>query len=76
MTQDNRQQVLAFYWQISEGLTPLCHEYGPAVLVAALVEWVGGSLFLALESGVITEALAREIVERARLYALRDLVEH
>jgi hypothetical protein len=40
------------------------------------MEYAGGSLRLALESGVIAEAHAREVIECVRLYAFYELVEH
>ncbi len=73
MAQDYGQQVLACYWQISDGITPLYQKYGPAVLIATLVEFVGGSLHLALESGVITEVEARQVIERVKVYAFREI---
>lgn len=52
-------------------LPPLASRYSPLVLMSALTEQLGGSLFTTQETGVCTPARAREIIERMKELAFK-----
>jgi len=64
--QEQIQQIRRCTAEITDKLPELSNRHTPLVLVAALTEHVGGSLFLTWESRVCTPETARAIIQRVR----------
>ena len=61
-----RHQIRRCTAEISARLPELSNRHTPLVLVAALTEHVGGSLFLTRDSQLCTPETARAIIDRVR----------
>ena len=64
--QDQIQQIRRCTAEITARLPGLSDRHTPLVLVAALTEHVGGSLFITRDSRVCTPETARAIIQRVR----------
>ena len=67
--QDQIQQIRRCTAEITARLPELSDRHTPLVLVAALTEHVGGSLFITRHSRICTTQAARAIIERVRQIA-------
>ena len=64
--QEQIQQIRRCTAEITDKLPELSNRHTPLVLVAALTEHVGSSLFLTWDSRVCTPETARAIIQRVR----------
>jgi len=70
--QDQIQQIRRCTAEITTRLPELSNRHTPLVLVAALTEHVGGSLFITWDSRVCTPEAARAIIQRVREIAFHN----
>jgi hypothetical protein len=65
----DRNEIQRCNAEIREKLPGLCSKHTPLVLIAALTEHVGGSLFLTQNEELCTPEAARALIERVRAIA-------
>jgi hypothetical protein len=65
----DRNEIQRCNAELREKLPPLCSKHTPLVLIAALTEHVGGSLFLTQNEELCTPEAARALIERVRKIA-------
>jgi len=62
----DKDQIQRCNAELRDRLSELCSKHAPLVLVAALTEHVGGSLFLTQDEELCTPEAARAVIERVR----------
>jgi len=67
----DKDQIQRCNAEIADQLPRLCSKHAPLVLIAALTEQIGGSLFLTQNKALCTPEAARAVIERVREIAFR-----
>ena len=66
------EQIRRCTAELSNRIPELLNRHEPVVVVAALTEHIGGSLFFTQDARICTRETARAIVERVREIAFKD----
>jgi hypothetical protein len=65
----DREQIQRCNAELRQRLPGLCSKHAPLVVIAALTEHIGGSLFLTQNEELCTPEAARAVIERVRKIA-------
>lgn len=65
----NRDEIQRCNAELGMRLPALCSKHKPLVVIAALTEHIGGSLFVTQDEELCTPEAARAVIERVRKIA-------